>query len=207
METFTVEGAGASSPLGTTGDMFISFQLPVFKGFNVLLLVILLEILLESDIYSRFSSTFQHSFGCFYWFQVRRFTWNPEGTFSSSGLHLFTSGTFSCSCQSSSTEEQPDGVTAWTNQTPGSAPHRAGRPSSRHTAFIESQPMGAQRAAPALKPDQPVSAGLLSVWVGGHGAVELQLWLIFLLQTDVLKVLLSRVKLHAVGSRRVQNSY
>lgn len=39
--------------------------------------------------------------------------------------------------------------------------------------------MDAQRADPALKPDQPVSAELLSVWVGGHGAAELQLRLIF----------------------------
>lgn len=36
--------------------------------------------------------------------------------------------------------------------------------------------MEAQRSDPALKPDQPVSAELLSVWVGGHGAAELQLF-------------------------------
>lgn len=49
--------------------------------------------------------------------------------------------------------------------------------------------MGTQRADPALKPDQRVPAGLLSVWVGGHGAAELQLRLMVLVQTDVSKVL------------------
>lgn len=39
--------------------------------------------------------------------------------------------------------------------------------------------MDAERADPALKPDQRVSAELLSVWVGGHGAAALQLRLIF----------------------------
>lgn len=60
--------------------------------------------------------------------------------------------------------------------------------------------MDAQRADPALKPDQPVSAELLSVWVGGHGAAELQLRLILLVQTDVSKVLLGRAKPHVVGN-------
>lgn len=39
--------------------------------------------------------------------------------------------------------------------------------------------MGAQRSHPAPKPDQPASAELLSVWVGGYGAAGLQPRLIF----------------------------
>lgn len=71
--------------------------------------------------------------------------------------------------------------------------------------------MGAQRADPDLKADQPVSAELLSVWVGGHGAAELQLRLIFffffLARTDVFKVLLGRAKPHVVGNHLDYSSH
>lgn len=58
--------------------------------------------------------------------------------------------------------------------------------------------MGAQRCGPAPKPDQPGSAELLWVWVGGYGAAGLQL------RTDVLKVLLATISGQLRASRRPQ---